>query len=104
MTMASEGRAVARTMGAALATLPGVRGRRGESRPAGVLTIAADDGPVIISRIAGSPDRRIAGSPDRRIAGSPDRRIAGSPHLRARDGHEYSRMAAPVGPPVLLPA
>ena len=47
-------------------------------------------------RIAGSPDRRIAGSPDRRIAGSPDRRIAGSPNLRPRDGHERSRMAAPL--------
>ncbi len=47
-------------------------------------------------RIAGSPDRRIAGSPDRRIAGSPDRRIAGSPMLRPRDGHERSRMAAPL--------
>ncbi len=63
--------------------------------------------PVIISRIAGSPDRRIAGSPDRRIAGSPDRRIAGSPDRRIAPparlpvmiGSAWRRLLRPSSPP-----
>ncbi len=102
-------------MGSVREAWAAVAAAAGEVRDRGLTSVL--EAPVIISRIAGSPDRRIAGSPDRRIAGSPDRRIAGSPdrriagsrspdrrspdrriagspHLRARSGHDRGRMAA----------
>ncbi len=94
MTMMDTARAMLRATGVSLARALGVDGKASAVRSSGGLTSAAEGSDSIM--VAGSPGRRVAGSPGRRVAGSPGRRVAGSPHLRPRDGHERSRMAAPL--------
>ena len=98
MTIMDKTRDVLGTMGNLLARALGLDGKASAVRSSGGLT-SADDADAIM--VAGSPGRRVAGSPGRRVAGSPGRRVAGSPNLRPRDGHERSRMAAPLPASVL---
>ncbi len=126
MTMMDTARAMLRATGASLARALGAIGKGSAVRSSWGLTSAAEGSDSIMvagspgrrvagspgrrvagspgrrvagspgRRVAGSPGRRVAGSPGRRVAGSPGRRVAGSPNLRPRDGHERSRMAAPL--------